>query len=73
MMGDPTIDFENLCDALLVVKEKYRTGTDSPYFYSVYSLLLDNVKIGNLKGRIGIIKKYLNKMKILATCKFYYI
>jgi len=34
---------------------------------------IDNVKIGNLKGKIRIIKKYLNKMKILVTCKFYYI
>ena len=35
--------------------------------------LLDNVKIGNLKKKNRDHKKYLNKMKILVTCKFYYI
>jgi len=34
---------------------------------------LDNVKIGNLKRKNKDHKKYLNKMKILVTCKFYYI
>jgi len=34
---------------------------------------LDNVKIGNLKKKNRDHKKYLNKMKILVTCKFYYI
>jgi len=38
MVGDPTIDFKNACDALLVFKEKYRTGTSylvASYYYSV--------------------------------------
>jgi len=38
MVGGPSIDFENACDASLVLKEKYRTGTSSlvtSYFYSV--------------------------------------
>jgi len=34
---------------------------------------LDNVKIVNLKRKNRDHKKYLSKMKILVTCKFYYI
>ena len=43
--------------------------------FTVMNLLitLDNVKIGNLKRKNRSHKKYLNKMKILVTCKFYYI
>jgi len=34
---------------------------------------LNNVKIGNLKKKNRDHKKYLNKVKMLVTCKFYYI
>jgi len=34
---------------------------------------LDNVKIGNLKKKNRDHKMYLNKMKVLVACKFYYI
>ena len=34
---------------------------------------LDNEKIGNLERKNRDHKKYLNKMKKLVTCKFYYI
>jgi len=34
---------------------------------------LDSLKIGNLKEKDKDHKKYLNKMKILVTFKFYYI
>jgi len=34
---------------------------------------LDNVKIRNIKKKNRDHKKYINKMKMLVTCKFYYI
>jgi len=52
---------------LTTLKDSVTTGDDG------ILLPLDNVKIGNLKRKNRDHKKYLNEMKILVTCKFYYI
>jgi len=41
--------------------------------YEGWYIKQDNIKIGNLKKKNGDHKKYLHKIKILVTYKFYFI
>jgi len=58
---------ENLATIHILTVNK-QVNTECKIIY-----ILDNLKIGNSKRKNRDHKKHLNKMKILVTCKLYYI